>query len=157
MRPPPSSTVPTPPLREATEAAAIVAALAQVIAGGRGAMLTTPRPATSPAPSPVVPPCPPTAVGSHRGDVSPPAWQGEASASASAHIVSGTSVRSPAPVASPNGCSCGFCVQTLQCRKFAPHLRSACCRRQHRLQWRPHGRKEQSKGWRRRRRVATAG
>ncbi|PUZ76018.1 hypothetical protein GQ55_1G257500 [Panicum hallii var. hallii] len=92
MRPPPSSTVPTPPLREATEAAAIVAALAQVIAGGRGAMLTTPRPATSPAPSPVVPPCPPTAVGSHRGDVSPPAWQGEASASASAHIVSDSAV-----------------------------------------------------------------
>ncbi|RLN09706.1 hypothetical protein C2845_PM11G07390 [Panicum miliaceum] len=80
MRPPPSSTVPTTPLREATEAAAIVAALAQVIAGGHGATLTTPLPPASP-----VPPCPPMAVGSRRGDVGPPACRGEASASA--HIV----------------------------------------------------------------------
>jgi len=109
MRPPPSSTVPTPPpLREATEAAAIVAALAQVIAGGRGATLTTPRPTAPPAPSPVVPPWPPTAVGSHRGDVSPATCQW----SAPAHIVSGTSVPSPAPVASPNGCSCGCLLRS---------------------------------------------
>ena len=108
MRPPPPSTVPTPPSREATEAAAIVAALAQVIAGGRGATLTTPRPTAPPAPSPVVPPWPPTAVGSHRGDVSPATCQW----SAPAHIVSGTSVPSPAPVASPNGCSCGCLLRS---------------------------------------------
>ncbi|CAN6244626.1 unnamed protein product [Urochloa humidicola] len=59
MRPPPSPTVPTVALRQDAEAAVIVAALAQVIAGGRGVTLTTtPLPMTSTAP----PSCPSTAV-----------------------------------------------------------------------------------------------
>ncbi|CAL4968914.1 unnamed protein product [Urochloa decumbens] len=98
MRPPRSSTVPTVALRQETEAAAIVAALAQVIAGGHGAT-TTPQPKTSTAPSLVVPPCPSTtAVGClcHRWYVGQSACEGETSTSA--HIASGNSVRSPALV-----------------------------------------------------------
>ncbi|CAN6251849.1 unnamed protein product [Urochloa humidicola] len=53
MRPSTSFTVPAVALRQDTEAAAIVAAVVQVIAGGRGATLTTL----------VVPQCPSTAAG----------------------------------------------------------------------------------------------
>ncbi|CAL4968917.1 unnamed protein product [Urochloa decumbens] len=76
MRPPPSSMAPTVAQRQDTEAAAIIAALAQVIAGGRGATLMTPLPMTSSAP----PSCPWTAVGSHRWYVRPAACQPETSA-----------------------------------------------------------------------------
>ncbi|CAL5057832.1 unnamed protein product [Urochloa decumbens] len=78
MRPPPSSTVPAVALRQDTEAAAIIAALAQVIAGGRGVTLTTPLPMTSTA----LPLCPSTSVGSHRWHVRPAACQAEAPAPA---------------------------------------------------------------------------
>ncbi|CAN6278795.1 unnamed protein product [Urochloa humidicola] len=98
MRPPPSSTVPAA-LRQDTEAAAIVAALAQVIAGAHSATMTPPQPKTSAAPSLVVPPCPSTAVGCcrcHRAHahVGQPACQGETSSAPPAHIASGNSVRS---------------------------------------------------------------
>ncbi|RLN09021.1 hypothetical protein C2845_PM11G07380 [Panicum miliaceum] len=82
MRPPPSSPAPAS-LREAAEEAAIVTALTHVIAHGRGETLT-PH-----APSPVVPPCPWTATGWHRGYVAQAACRGEPSPP-SAHIVSGT-------------------------------------------------------------------
>ncbi|CAN6231993.1 unnamed protein product [Urochloa humidicola] len=87
MRPPPSPTVPTVALRQDTEAAAIVAALAQVIAGGRGATLTTPLPMTSTTP----PSCPSTAAGSHRWHVRAPACQSETSVPP--RIVSGSSMQ----------------------------------------------------------------
>ncbi|CAL4887436.1 unnamed protein product [Urochloa decumbens] len=93
MRPPRSSTVPTVALRQETEAAAIVATLAQVIAGGHGAT-TTPQPKTSTAPSLVVPPCPSTtAVGClcHRWYVGQSACEGETSTSA--HIASASAVQ----------------------------------------------------------------
>ncbi|CAO2046106.1 unnamed protein product [Urochloa humidicola] len=87
MRPPPSPTVPTVALRQDTEAAAIVAALAQVIAGGRGATLTTTLPMTSTTP----PSCPSTAAGSHRWHVRAPACQSETSVPP--RIVSGSSMQ----------------------------------------------------------------
>ncbi|CAL5021548.1 unnamed protein product [Urochloa decumbens] len=94
MRPPRPSTVPTVALRQETEAAAIVAALAQVIAGGHGAT-TTPEPNTSTAPSLVVPPCPSTtAVGClcHRWHVvGQTACEGETSTSA--HTASASAVQ----------------------------------------------------------------
>ncbi|KAF8653213.1 hypothetical protein HU200_062668 [Digitaria exilis] len=93
MRPRPSPTVPTASERETMEAEAIVAALAHVVAGGRGATTLTRLP-TPVAPSLVVSPCQSTAEGFHVGPAACP-WE----MSTSAQIVSGTSVRSPARVA----------------------------------------------------------
>jgi hypothetical protein len=120
MRPPPWSPAPTAAAsREAMEAAAIVAALTHVIAGGRTETLTqTPAPAPLPAPSLVVPPCPwASTMGCrcHHGHVTPAASQGGTGTPPPPHIVSGTSVCSPAPVASPRpgGCSRGSLVFSL--------------------------------------------
>ncbi|CAL4887441.1 unnamed protein product [Urochloa decumbens] len=88
MRPPPSSTV---ALRQDKEAAAIVAALAQVIAGGHGATLTH-LPKLSTSPSLVVPPYPSTATGKHRGHVGPSA-PCQAEMSAPAHTASASAVQ----------------------------------------------------------------
>ena len=99
MRPPP----PCPPaptaaaLREAMETAAIVAALTHVIAGGRAETLTQTPP----------PPCPWASLGyrCHHENVGPASTQGETGTTSPppANMVSGTSVRfpAPAPVASP--------------------------------------------------------
>ncbi|CAN6278797.1 unnamed protein product [Urochloa humidicola] len=84
MRPPAPSTVPAVALRQDTEAAAIVAALAQIIAGAHSATMT-PQPKTSTAPSLAAPPCLSMAVGSHRWHVRPASCQ--AATSAPAHIV----------------------------------------------------------------------
>ncbi|KAL6634196.1 hypothetical protein ACP70R_026867 [Stipagrostis hirtigluma subsp. patula] len=77
MRPPPTSS-PTAPLPEGAETAAIVAALTHVIADGRRAVPTPPRPWME--------------MGGHSGSVGPPAachgWR--PSAAAAADIVSGS-------------------------------------------------------------------
>ena len=119
MRPPPWSPAPTAAAsREAMEAAAIVAALTHVIAGGRTETLTQTQTPAPPAPSLVVPPCPwASTMGCrcHHGHVTPAASQGGTGTSPPPHIVPGTSVRSPAPVASPRpgGCSRGSLVFSL--------------------------------------------
>ncbi|KAF8693378.1 hypothetical protein HU200_038768 [Digitaria exilis] len=83
MRPRPSPTVPTASEREITEAEAIVAALAHVVAGGRGATTLTPPP-TPAAPSHVVPPCQSTPEeGFHVGPAASP-WEMSTVVSASA-------------------------------------------------------------------------
>ncbi|RCV06741.1 hypothetical protein SETIT_1G187800v2 [Setaria italica] len=88
MRPPQSSPA-LVALTEDAEAAVIVAALTHVITHGRGAA------PTPPGTSLAVPPCPSTATGCHLGHVGQAACHGEPSPPA--HVVSGTSARSPAP------------------------------------------------------------
>ncbi|KAL6634198.1 hypothetical protein ACP70R_026869 [Stipagrostis hirtigluma subsp. patula] len=68
MRPPHSSPSPAASSPKGAEAAAIVAALAHVVADGRRAMVTSRRLRT--------------AIGGHRGQVGPVAYQGEPSAAA---------------------------------------------------------------------------
>ncbi|XP_025821598.1 ethylene-responsive transcription factor ERF110-like [Panicum hallii] len=93
MRPPPSSPAPAS-LLEAAEEAIIVAALTHVLANGRGATLT-PH-----APSPVVPPCPWTATGCHRGHVGQAACRGEPSPSAHIGLMAASATHELAPMAS---------------------------------------------------------